>query len=212
MSQTLGSWKDVLILFYVQYVHCTATYVLIGKGISQSIGSIRAFKSSTSASWHYLKCIDGRICWNRNRWLPFVICWPRKTNVRFTFPFAATNGSFPFPFAEKTEVGIFRSSVSEFHKRGDMETWRHRHGDMETWNRDIEPWSHGAMKPWSHGDMETWRHEDMETWWYGDVKRKTEAPGIFHNPFVYCSSCKWKFAFACLLTKKQKEVRRLQMD
>jgi hypothetical protein len=30
-------------------------------------------------------CIDGQVCWNSKRRLPFIVCRPRKTNLRFPF-------------------------------------------------------------------------------------------------------------------------------
>ncbi len=39
-------------------------------------------------------CIDGHVCWNGKRHLPFIVCRPRKTNFRF--PFAANKGKLPF--------------------------------------------------------------------------------------------------------------------
>jgi hypothetical protein len=38
--------------------------------------------------------IDGNVCWNRNRWLPFIVCRPKKTNFRLPFPFSANKGKF----------------------------------------------------------------------------------------------------------------------
>ncbi len=48
----------------------------------------------------YSTIIDRRVCWNCNRWLPFIVCRPRKTN--FCFVLQQTNGScrfllVPFP-------------------------------------------------------------------------------------------------------------------
>ncbi len=42
-------------------------------------------------------------------------------------------------------------------------------------------------------------------------KRKVEAEAIFLNSFTVCSSCKQNFV-VCMLSKKQREVIRLQMD
>jgi hypothetical protein len=60
-------------------------------------------------------------------------------------------------------------------KDGDVETlsWRHGHRDMA---KESLTWRHG------HG------HRDME-----NRKQKTEAQAIILNPFIVCSSRKWKF-------------------
>jgi hypothetical protein len=91
--------------------------------------------------------------------LPFIVCLPRTTNVRFLFPFAAKKRKFAvsiFRF-QKTNGGsrcpLIPFSVCGLRKRGGM--------DKETRRR---------------GDMETWRHG------YGDTKRKMEAQAIFLNP------------------------------
>ncbi len=85
--------------------------------------------------------IDGDVCRNSNRQLPFVVCRPRKTILYFLFPFAAnkqqyvvfcflhlqqTNGICRFPldsfsicsgvstemdFCNSAEVGIFSELV-----------------------------------------------------------------------------------------------------
>ncbi len=72
----------------------------------------------------YCPTIEGHVCWYSNSWLPFTICRPRKTCVRFPFLYAAskqkfsvsisclqqTNGSCPFPFSvcsKQEEVTVF---------------------------------------------------------------------------------------------------------
>jgi hypothetical protein len=44
----------------------------------------------------YIMYIDGQVCWNNNRRLPFFICWLKKTNFPFPFPFAANKWESPF--------------------------------------------------------------------------------------------------------------------
>ncbi len=129
--------------------------------------------------------MDGHVCRNNSSRLPFIVCLPRKTNVRFRFCFQQTNGSSLFPFSvfrKQSEIAI---SVSP-------ETWRH--GDMEIWRHgDMETWRHGDMVTWRHGDMETWRHGNMETWRHLQENR---SPGDFPNAFTICSSCKRKFVIS----------------
>ncbi len=38
--------------------------------------------------------IDGQVCWNSKRRLPFIVSRPRKTNSRFHFPFAEDKRKF----------------------------------------------------------------------------------------------------------------------
>jgi hypothetical protein len=78
-----------------------------------------------------------------------------------------------------------------------MEKWRNRHEDMETWRN-------GEGR---HGDIETW------TWKQGDIKRKKQKP--VHFSFIclpFSPRANGSLSFVCLLTKKQTEFIRLQMD
>jgi hypothetical protein len=44
--------------------------------------------------------IDGHVCLNSNRRLPFIVCGPRKTNLRLPFSFSVCS--------KQTEVAVFR--------------------------------------------------------------------------------------------------------
>ncbi len=55
-------------------------------------------------------CIDGHVCHDGNRRLPFVVCRPRETNFRFPFPFAGKQIEFCrflFPFAANKKKSPF---------------------------------------------------------------------------------------------------------
>jgi hypothetical protein len=146
----------------------------------------------------------------------FIVCRPRKTNVRFPFPFDANkrkfvvsvfrlhkiNGSCPFPLVPFSVCGI-------------PETWRH--GDMETRKQgDKETWRHGETETWRYRDTEMWRHGDMETCnqcKHGDMdmvvsngKRKPKRFSSIHLPFAHRAN--GSLSSASLLTKKQTEVIR----
>ncbi len=49
--------------------------------------------------------IDGQVCWNSNRRLPFIICRPRKTNFRF--PFAANKEILSSSFSSVFSVCVY---------------------------------------------------------------------------------------------------------
>jgi hypothetical protein len=77
-----------------------------------------------------------------------------------------------------------------------MKTRRHEDMVKETWKKgdvDMETWRHG------HGDV------DIETWRHKNGERQTEAKVIFLNPFIVCSSCKWKFVI-CPFADEEKNV------
>ncbi len=133
--------------------------------------------------------IDGHVCWNSNRRLPFIVCRTRKSNICFLFQLAANKRKFAVSAfcLQKTKGSCHVSVSSVFRFRnsrnvktgrygdGKMETWRHRHGDTETWR---------------HGDMETWRHGngngDMET------TNGKQTPRRFFKSVYRCSSRKRK--------------------
>ncbi len=81
-----------------------------------------------------------------------------------------------------------------------------------------EPLYFGDSEIWKHEEMETWRHEkgNMETWEHGDmdIKQETEngSPAIFLNPLPFAHRTNRSLSFVCLLTKKQREIIRLQAD
>ncbi len=60
----------------------------------------------------YAVHIDGHVCWNNNRRLPFIVCRPRKTNFHFPFPLAANKQKYAvsvFPFQQTNGNCCFRS-------------------------------------------------------------------------------------------------------
>jgi hypothetical protein len=84
----------------------------------------------------------------------------------------------------------------------EMETWKNGEIDMKTWN----------MEKWRR---ETWRHRDIETWTWrqGDIKRKKQKLVQFSLICLqFAPRANGSLSFVCLLTKKQTEFIRLQMD
>ncbi len=143
--------------------------------------------------------LDGHVCWNSIRRLPFIFCRPKKNQLLFPFPFAANKWKFSVSvFRLQKTNGSCLIPLVPFLSCGNMETltWRHRHGeiDMKTWRH-----RHGNMKKWKLGDMKkwTWRH-----------KRKTEPQAIFLNPFTVCSSCKQKFVVCQFVYDKTNRTYR----
>ncbi len=89
----------------------------------------------------------------------------------------------------------------------------------------MDTWRHGHMMTWTHGYMDTWWHRHMDTCkhgqrhghvetctWRHQTETGTEAQAIFLNLFTICLSYRRKFVVCPLLTKKQTEFIRLQMD
>jgi hypothetical protein len=44
--------------------------------------------------------INGHVCWNSKRWLPFIVCRTKENKLPFSvFRFQITNGNLPLPFS-----------------------------------------------------------------------------------------------------------------
>jgi hypothetical protein len=164
-------------------MNCTHTYMLSAwrkhfLACKQSF----VFHPCPGAIW-FTWCTDivGHVWWNSKRRLPLIVCRPRKTNVRFPFPFAANKREFAVSIfrlrkSRNVEPWTWRHGAKETRRQGDkvtrrqgdMDSWRHRStearrpGSMETRRcGDVETWRHGYLETWRHernGDMEIWRH------------------------------------------------------
>ncbi len=51
--------------------------------------------------------VDAHVCWSSNHHLQLIVCWPRKTNFRISFPFAANKRKLPFSFSSVSRFNIY---------------------------------------------------------------------------------------------------------